>query len=490
VTPLIFSVPTLFRIRSRRRVVELGVLLTLITAACFVVFGDLPLLPIRLHVLAFAVLPFVMWAAINFGVPGASLSVLVVATAATLLTAFGFGPFSTHTPFVNAALLDVLFMVLSVSGLALGAVIAERERAEAQREQLIRAKTIAESRLRLAAIVESSHEAIISTTPDDIIVSWNAAAQRMFGLTEAEAAGQPASILVPVELRSHNLQMLDLLKAGIPVGPYESIRTTKAGQRLDVSVTMSPIRDADGGVIGIAKILRDITDAKRAEEALSTVSRRLIDAQEEERRRIARELHDDIGQRVSLLAASLADMASDGRAGPSLDGHTARLQRQVIEIATEIQALSHRLHSSRLDMLGLAAAAKQLCEEIAEQQHASVSFENLGVPDSLAPDVSLCLFRVLQETLHNAAKHSGVQHVQVRLWHADGEVHLLVSDRGRGFDVASARFGRGLGLISMEERVKLVSGQLSIDSRAHDGTTVHVRVRVDAPPATTSPLDT
>jgi signal transduction histidine kinase len=96
----------------------------------------------------------------------------------------------------------------------------------------------------------------------------------------------------------------------------------------------------------------------------------------------------------------------------------------------------------------------------------------------------------LQETLHNAAKHSGVQHVQVRLWHADGEVHLLVSDRGRGFDVASARFGRGLGLISMEERVKLVSGQLSIDSRAHDGTTVHVRVRVDAPPATTSPLDT
>jgi PAS domain S-box-containing protein len=489
VTPLIFSLPTLFGIRSRRRVVELAVLLTLLIAACFVVFGDLTLVPVRLHVLAFGVLPFVMWAAINFGVGGASLAVVVVATAATLLTAFGFGPFSAHTPFVNAALLDVLFTVLSVSGLALAAVIAERERAEAHREHLVRAKAMVESRLHLAAIVESSHEAIISTTPDDIIVSWNAAAQRMFGLSEAEAAGQPASILVPVELRPHNLLMLERLKAGIPVGPYESIRTTKAGQRLHVSVTMSPIRDADGDVIGIAKILRDITDAKRAEEALSTVSRRLIDAQEDERRRIARELHDDIGQRVALLAANLSGMASDRRVDPTLDDQTARLQRQVIDIATEIQALSHRLHSSRLDVLGLAAAAKQLCEEFAEQQHTSVSFENLGVPDSLPRDISLCLFRVLQETLHNAAKHSGVQHVQVRLWHADGEVHLLVSDQGHGFDVASARFGPGLGLISMEERVKLVGGQLSIDSRADHGTTVHVRVRADAA-ATSSPLDT
>ena len=171
--------------------------------------------------LAFAVLPFVMWAAINFGVGGASLAVLVVATAATLLTALGFGPFSAHTPFVNAALLDVLFTVLSVSGLALAAVIAERERAEAQREQLVRAQAAVEARLRLAAIVESSHEAIISTTPDDIILSWNAAAQRIFGFTEEEAAGRSTSIIVPAELRYENLEMVDRLKAGTPVGPYE-----------------------------------------------------------------------------------------------------------------------------------------------------------------------------------------------------------------------------------------------------------------------------
>jgi len=123
VTPLVFTLPTLLEVRSRGRTVELAVLLTLLMAACFLVFGDLPFFPIRLHVLAFAVLPFVMWAAIGFGIGGASLSVFLVATAATLLTAMGSGPFSAHTPFINAALLDVLFVVLAVSGLPLAAVI-------------------------------------------------------------------------------------------------------------------------------------------------------------------------------------------------------------------------------------------------------------------------------------------------------------------------------------------------------------------------------
>ena len=204
VTPLVFTLPTLLEIRSRGRTVELAVLLTLLTAACFLVFGDLPLFPIRLHVLAFAVLPFVMWAAIDFGIGGASLSVFLIATAATLLTAMGSGPFSAHTPFINAALLDVLFVVLAVSGLALAAVITERERAEAEREQLIGAQAAMETRLRLAAIVESSNDAVLSLTLDGIILSWNAAAQRIFGFTEAEAIGRPTTIFVPPDLWREN----------------------------------------------------------------------------------------------------------------------------------------------------------------------------------------------------------------------------------------------------------------------------------------------
>jgi PAS domain S-box-containing protein len=480
VTPLVFTLSTLFQIQSRPRVLELGALLTLLTAACFLVFGDLPLLPVRLHVLAFAVLPFVMWAAIDFGIGGASLAVFIVTTVATLLTALGHGPFSAHTPFVNAALLDVFFTVLSVSGLSLAAVIGERERAEVQRQQLIRAQSAMEARLRLAAIVESSDEAIMSTTLDDVILSWNAAAQRIFGFAEAEAVGRPTSILVPAELRQENLEMLERLKAGTPIGPYETIRTTKAGKRLNVAVTMSPVLDAEGRLVGVAKILRDITDNKRAEEALSTVSRRLIDAQDQERSRIARELHDDIGQRVALLAVNLTGLFNDGLVQSGFDGRVARLQRQASEIAGDIQALSHRLHSSRLDLLGITAAARYLCDEFAEQQKAAIDFESRGLPERLPLDISVCLFRILQEALHNAAKHSGVRCFEVRLWNEQGQVHLFVRDRGKGFDVAATRAGRGLGLVSMEERIKLVDGELSIESQPHQGTTVHARVRLAA----------
>ena len=206
VTPLVFTLPSLLGIRSRARIAEFAALLTLLTAACFIVFGDLDLIPIRLHVLAFAVLPFVMWAAIDFGIGGASLSVFLVATMATLATAFGFGPFAANSSFINAVLLDVLFAVLSVSGLALGAVIAERERAKSDREQLIREQTAAEARLRLAAIVESSNDAIFSKNLDGIVLSWNAAAQRIFGFSEAEVVGQPAAILLPPELRGRREQ--------------------------------------------------------------------------------------------------------------------------------------------------------------------------------------------------------------------------------------------------------------------------------------------
>ena len=477
VTPLVFTLPTLFRIRSRKRLVELAALLTLLTAACFLVFGDLPLFPIRLHVLAFAVLPFVMWAAIDFGIGGASLSVFLIATAATLLTALGFGPFSAHTPFINAALLDVLFAVLTVSGLTLAAVITERERAEAEREQLIGAQTAMETRLRLAAIVESSHDAILSTTLDGVILSWNAAAQRIFGFTEAEAVGQRTSILIPPELRDEDINVVRRLLGGKRIEPYESIRMTKTGARLNVSVTISPVRDAYGRVIGAAKTFRDITEHKRAEEALSSVSRRLIDAQEQERTRIARDLHDDIGQRLALLSVSLAGLAQRDDDTPWPPGRTMELQRQASEIAADLQALSHRLHSSRLELLGITAAMSHFCAEFADQHNATVDFEMHDLPDRLPSDVSLSLFRILQEALHNAVKHSGVLQFEVQLWGTRQEIHLVVRDQGKGFDVEAARTGRGLGLVSMEERAKLVNGALSIDSHPGRGTTIHARVR-------------
>ena len=478
VTPLVFTLPQLVRLRSRARISELTALVTLLAAVCLLIFGDLPMIPMRLHPMAFAVIPFVMWGAIGFGIAGAALSVFEIATIATLQTALGHGPFSVNTPFTNAVLLDVLFTVLAVSGLVLAAVIAERQRADHDREQLIREKTAIEARLRLAAIVESSDDAIMSTDLGGMFQSWNLAAERIFEFTAAEAIGQPVTLLIPPELHEEESSTRQKLKTGERLLHFETVRLTKTGRRLNVSVTVSPLRDAAGRLIGTARILRDISEQKRATEALSRVSGLLIAAQEEERARIARELHDDIGQRLALLAVQLPSVGSHS----SLDTRSQEidLERQVQEIARAVQSLSHELHSSKLELLGVAASMKRFCEDIADQHKVSVDFTAHDIPRQLPSSIPLTLFRILQEAVHNSVKHSGAPPCDVQLWAADGWIHLVVRDRGPGFDITAASGGRGIGLISMQERVKLVGGVLSIKSQPQQGTTI--RARVPLPP--------
>ena len=151
-------------------------------------------------------------------------------------------------------------------------------------------------------------------------------------------------------------------------------------------------------------------------------------------------------------------------------------QKQISEIATDIQSLSHELHSAKLQYLGIAAAMRGFCREFAEQQKVEIDFKAHDLPSPLSPDISLCLFRVLQEALHNSAKHSGVRQFEVRLWGTSDEIHLTVKDSGAGFDREAAKESRGLGLISMEERLKLVKGTLSINSQPKRGTTIHASV--------------
>jgi PAS domain S-box-containing protein len=474
VTPLLFTLRPLLGIRSPGRIAELVMLVVSLVAVSLVVMSDLPFYPM----LAFAVQPVVMWGSIRFGVGGAALSVFIVATIATLRTALGSGPFSWQDPFASAALLDVLFTTLAVSGLTLAAVVAERERSEEERETLARARSAADARLRLAAVVESSNDAIVSTTLDCIIENWNAAAHRMFGFTEAEAVGQTTAIFAPDGLRNEEARILARLRTGKTIQSFETIRLTKDGKRLNVSMAVSPIRDANGGVRGAAMIIRDISTQKHAEEAISSVSRRLIEAQEHERSRIARELHDDIGQRLSLLAVNIESLTEGPLGRPRLEAATMALFRQASEIGASIQALSHELHSPRLTLLGLTAAMRHFCEEFAHQQKVAIDFESRDVPDQLPSTISLTLFRILQEALHNAAKHSGASQFEARVWRTPIEIHLTVADQGTGFDVTSARLGRGIGLVSMEERVKLVNGGLSIESQPHGGTTIHAWVRL------------
>ena len=224
-------------------------------------------------------------------------------------------------------------------------------------------------------------------------------------------------------------------------------------------------------------VIADITERKQAEESMASFGRRLIEAQETERTRIARELHDDINQRVAMVAISLK-MAKDGL--PNSEAKTGRILdeagQMVSELETDVQALSHRLHSSKLEYLGLEAATSGFCREFAERQNVKVDLHCEGIPEELSSEVSLCLFRVLQEALHNAAKHSGVNEFEVALNGASHEIQLRVHDSGVGFDAKKASNGDGLGLTSMKERLTLVSGALSIDSELGHGTTVLARV--------------
>jgi len=582
-------------------------------------------------------------------------------------------------------------------------------------------------RLKLATIVESSDDAIASGTPDGIIVSWNAGAQRMYGYTEAEALGKPIAILLPPGLPDEVNKILETLKAGGRVEHFETVRVTKTGKRINVSLSVSPIRDSSGKTVGCCGIARDVSERKRAaealrasegrlrlaqqsarigtferdvrtgritwaegldplyglppgsldgktpaffkdlvhpadretvahliqealktgqpaegewraiwpdksvhwiagrwqvlmddsgdpsrvvgvnmdvterklaeqalraheellkifvknvpvavamldrdmrylqvsdrwcsdnsveasellgrsreeipemperwkefnrralqgetfradedrwesggstrwnrwevrpwrgsdgtvggilifaeditnrkrmEEELSGMSGKLIESQEQELARIGRELHDDINQRLAMVSMEIQRLQET----PSeLQSRTEKIRRELGEISEDVQALSHDLHSSRMDYLGVVAGMKSWCKEFAGRHHLKIDFTS-DVRNALPRELGVSLFRVLQEALQNVVKHSGAKRVDVDLRESPGEVHLDIRDSGSGFDIDAALQGKGLGLTSMRERVRLVNGTIAIDSKPMWGTRINIRVPLD-----------
>ncbi|HEY2170482.1 MAG TPA: MASE1 domain-containing protein [Candidatus Angelobacter sp.] len=608
VTPLVLTFVSLLKIRRWDRLAELATLLLLLTLTSVAIFTDNVLVSVKLHVMAFAVLPFVIWAAIRFGISGASLATLLVASIATVETGLGYGPFTQNTAFTNAVLLDIFFTVLSVSGMVLAAFIAEREHDQNERERQVREQAAMEARLRLAAIVEASEDAIFVTDISGIVTDWNKGAEKLYGYTADEIIGQSIFLLIPSDRSSICARAMEKVQQGHSLGHSETVRRKKDGELVAISITASPIFTPEGKVVGLSAIERDITERKRqetilrnneerlrlaahagkmfayewdaatdvivrseesanilgidqsvrltgeqalgrvhpddrekvaaamaalsvedpslkisyrilrpddteiwveqnslahfdeqgsilrtvgmvaditehkrAEAALSSAKRRLIEAQEQERTRIARELHDDIGQRLALLTIELNQLYMNANGLPAeVLNSLEQLGRQSAEIAADTQSLSHELHSARLEYLGITAAMKGFCREFSEKQHVEIDFKNNDVPGSLPPDISLCLFRILQEALHNSAKHSGAESFVVRLWGSSNEICLSVRDSGAGFDSETVKESHGIGLISMEERLAIVNGTLYIDSHPNIGTTIYARVPFNA----------
>jgi PAS domain S-box-containing protein len=240
--------------------------------------------------------------------------------------------------------------------------------------------------------------------------------------------------------------------------------------------TGAPRYHADGSFAGYIGSAIDVTERRLAAEALGSIHQRLIDAQEDERSHIARELHDDVTQRLTMVSISLDSLQ---QATPFLatDGKRKieEARAEVTRLAKDVQSLSRRLHPARLEFLGIAAAAAALCRDLSSQRGCEIAFSAESVPEGLSRAIAVCLYRVLQEALLNAIKHSGVGKVDALLRGSADRIELTVRDSGTGFDVPRLE-GRGLGLTSMKERLKAVQGRLDIRSAPRKGTTVHASV--------------
>ena len=338
---------------------------------------------------------------------------------------------------------------------------------------------------QLAAIVESSDDAIVSKNLDGIINSWNTGAERLFGYTAAEAIGKHIFLIVPPDRREEEITILERLRRGIRVDHFETVRMRKDGTRLDISLTISPVRDTAGRVIGASKVARDITERKRMEEARkeAEVSTRLLQVQDAERRRISRELHDGVGQ---LLAAISMNGSQIKREKSKLSQAAARCVDEnsdlIEQVLTEIRTMSYLLHPPMLEELGLHSALRWYIDGFAARGKIDVVLELASDLGRLPEDYELSLFRVAQECLTNIDRHSGASTALVRLSHTLNEITLEVKDDGKGIveqmqsNIASGE-STGVGFRGMRERVKLIGGTLTVQS-SPNGTSVLVALPV------------
>jgi PAS domain S-box-containing protein len=341
----------------------------------------------------------------------------------------------------------------------------------------------ADARFRL--VVETAPTAMLMVGRDGTIVMINALVEKIFGYRKDELLGQPVELLVPERSRGQHPTGREHFFSAREVRPTDIGRDLfgrrKDGSEFPIEIGLSPLQ-TPRGLFVLASVI-DLTARCRAEDDLRTSQRelrlltgRLLEAQEVERRRIARELHDDLNQGLALLSVELDLLAQKPSASPQeVADHVRELSTRVKELSSAVHDLSHQLHPSKLEQLGLVAAVRGLCKELAQHHGLDAKFTHWDVPPEIPETTALCLYRIVQEALRNVVKHSGTDHAVVELSGTPDGIHLRVSDDGAGFDPATAGNG-GLGLVSMRERLHLVGGEIAIDSRPSGGTRIDVCV--------------
>lgn len=297
----------------------------------------------------------------------------------------------------------------------------------------------------------------------------------LIGFSSEDLVGSPCETLLGDDL---NTELPRLLSGEITYFNSEKKVTRKDGRTIWLEVRYSAIRDKGASSPRCLLLLFDDCSAYQNSSILQQqVAGRLIGAQETERTRIARELHDDIGQRLAVLSMQMHRAGkpvsnSPGRTHPSLEDLTANMN----EIAKRVSEISHGLHSSVLDYLGLRTAILHEVQEFERHHRIKTSCEFEGLPEKLDGTLGLSLFRVVQEALHNVAKHSEATAVSVKLSGKGQQIMLEIQDNGRGFDVEQAKLAAGLGLISMNERINLLGGKFETRSALGQGTTITATV--------------
>jgi PAS domain S-box-containing protein len=419
--------------------------------------------------LLYSLVPLLLWSALRFGSTGVSTSMIAIAFVSIWGAVHGRGPFSEPGQSINVLSLQLFLVFAATPFMFLAALVEERQHGQDKLRE-------SEERFRLAAQAGRMFAYAWDAKTDVLVRSEQS--KQILGIDAATpTTGQQIFAKVHPDDQE---RLTDAVTKLSPEKPfleisYRMIRPD--GTVIWLGRSSRAHFDEQGRMLRIVGMVVDITERKFAEEALSSLSRRLITGQEQERSRIARELHDDLGQRMALLQIGLEQFEHD-TAG--LSSQARENLHSVAEIASELSSdlhnLSHQLHPVKLDLQGLVAAMGSLCGEVSKQYGIKISFVHHDVPGQIREDVALCLFRIVQEALRNVVKHSGAINAGVELSGNGDGIDLCISDSGAGFNPESARRKGGLGLISMAERLRLVGGHFSIASEWSKGTRIHARI--------------
>ena len=365
---------------------------------------------------------------------------------------------------------------------------AKRIHLELQREQTF-----------TAAVLESAAALVMVTDMEGHIARFNLACRRLSEYSFEEVEGNPFwDVLVPPEEIAAVKRVYKELAESRSAREHENHWVDRSGQRHLISWSSTLVTEAQDATRHLVWIGVDVTEARLAEKALQqteilrhsqeqlrTLTAGLVEAQEEERRRISQELHDDISQRLAALAVQLEVLHQDHGISPEkLHGKMGELQKQMEVLSEDLRRTARNLHPVMLTHLGLEPALRSYCDEFSKLRKIKVRLIARALPGAIPPGVALCVYRVVQEALGNVAKHAEARRAVISISGRDDGLHAAIKDDGHGFDLDHAK-GKGLGLISMEERVRHLGGTFSISPKPGDGTRIEIRIPFQTKPPVT-----